>query len=354
MMKKTTECLEAGIEKGLHLGAQVCIARDGEVSESFAVGENQPEQPLSTDQAMLWMSSGKPLLPVAIARLVERGLLDFDDPLAEYLPDFSQDGKEKMTIADMLTHRGGLRHADRIQGSSVDEIVEKICALSIEPRWQVGQTAGYHLGGTWLLLGSMLEKVTGDSIESIYENELFRPLGIQGCGIAGGKTLSVFDTNQGQVRPHPAYGYGPEMVMARPGRNTWGPASGLAQFYLALRSVLLGQSDYLKPETVRRLTHRHREGALDKTFGHIADFGYGFYLNSAQYESETKKISYGYGPYASEGTFGHSGAQSSSGYYDPEHDLVVVWITNGMPGELAHQQRVRSIQSAIYEDLNLT
>lgn len=64
-------------------------------------------------------------------------------------------------------------------------------------------------------------------------------------------------------------------------------------------------------------------------------------------------IPYGYGPFASPDTFGHSGAQTSCGFADPGHDLVVCWLCNGAAGEPRHQARQFALNRAIYEDLNL-
>ena len=75
-------------------------------------------------------------------------------------------------------------------------------------------------------------------------------------------------------------------------------------------------------------------------------------LHYAMGEAMLRMVSpYGYGPLCSEGTFGHSGAQSSCAFADPAHDLVVVWICNGLPGELRHQERARAINQAVYQDI---
>jgi CubicO group peptidase (beta-lactamase class C family) len=89
----------------------------------------------------------------------------------------------------------------------------------------------------------------------------------------------------------------------------------------------------------------------DQTFGHTLDYGLGFIVNSNRYGAET--VPYGYGRYASEETFGHSGAQSSCAFADPKNHLVVAWAANGMPGERAHQQRQRALNDAIYEQLGV-
>ncbi len=89
----------------------------------------------------------------------------------------------------------------------------------------------------------------------------------------------------------------------------------------------------------------------DTTFNHVMDWGLGFLVNSAIYGPDT--VPYGFGPPASPRAFGHGGSQSSASFADPEHSLVVVVICNGMPGEAAHQKRMKAILAAIYEDVGL-
>jgi CubicO group peptidase (beta-lactamase class C family) len=109
----------------------------------------------------------------------------------------------------------------------------------------------------------------------------------------------------------------------------------------------------LSADAVDDMTRRHRTGLFDKTFGHVIDFGLGLIINSRDDAEEDDALPYGYGPYASRETFGHSGAQSSCAFCDPRHRLVVAWACNGMPGEPAHQRRQRALNAAVYEDLGL-
>jgi CubicO group peptidase (beta-lactamase class C family) len=108
----------------------------------------------------------------------------------------------------------------------------------------------------------------------------------------------------------------------------------------------------LGPESVEDMTRRHRAGKFDVSFGHVIDFGLGLIINSSDATGE-EGAPYGYGPYASASTFGHSGARSSSAFCDPQRGLVVAWACNGMPTEATHQRRQRCLNAALYEDLGL-
>jgi CubicO group peptidase (beta-lactamase class C family) len=138
-----------------------------------------------------------------------------------------------------------------------------------------------------------------------------------------------------------------------PGANGYGPARELARVY----EMLLGQGErngvrILQPSSVEQMTARQRQGMYDETFKHVMDWGLGLILNSTRYGADT--VPYGYGPYASDAAFGHSGSQSSVAFGDPEHGLAVAIITNGMPGEQKHQRRIRQLCGAVYEDLGLS
>ena len=117
----------------------------------------------------------------------------------------------------------------------------------------------------------------------------------------------------------------------------------LARLYEALlNNGQRGETRILSPQTVQAITSRHRTGMFDETFQTHVDWGLGFNIDGILY-----------GRHCSPRTFGHGGAQSSVGFTDPEHDLVVACVTNGMAEARLHYQRFSRIASAIYLDLGL-
>jgi CubicO group peptidase (beta-lactamase class C family) len=137
-------------------------------------------------------------------------------------------------------------------------------------------------------------------------------------------------------------------AMVSPGAGLRGPIRELAKMY---ESLLARDENLLRSTTIAAVTARHRTGLLDHTFKTVVDWGLGFILNSWFYGNEN--LPYSYGPHASRRTFGHSGAQSSAAFADPERGLVVAFILNGMCGEVLHARRQRDLCAAIYEDLGL-
>jgi CubicO group peptidase (beta-lactamase class C family) len=234
-----------------------------------------------------------------------------------------------------------------------DQAIREVCDIPVEPNWAIGEKAGYHIGGSWLILGEIIRRLDGRSIRDYLQEDVFIPAGMKGCSLGQAfpddKSSVMHLTEKSAIIPHPLMADPQRLKQWRTGSTVMGPAQALGHFY---ETLLQGGGNLLKPETVQLMIRRHRKGLFDQTFRHVIDFGLGFILNSAEYGPKT--VPYGYGSHASPECFGHGGNQSSIALADPRHQLVVVYITNGMPGETAHQQRMRTILDAVYEELGLT
>lgn len=312
---------------------------------------------MERDSFTLWFSAGKPLTAVAVAQLVERSLFTWETPVAEIIPEFARNGKALVTIRHLLTHTAGLRNADEVNDLlSWDEKLAWICAQPLEVNWIPGQRAGYHASGTWYVLGEIVRRASGQSIEDFLTAKLFTPLDMRSTSLSLSREESakfhqriafVYDTSSGAPQSKDEWNSAEGLMRCRPGGSARGPVRELARFYEAL---LRGGENILQPDTVHAITSRQREDMFDETFQFKMDCGFGFILNS---NHDGFQMPYGYGRYASRETFGHSGNQASCAFTDPAHQLVVAWACNGMPGERKHQQRQRAINNAIYEDLGL-
>jgi CubicO group peptidase (beta-lactamase class C family) len=335
---------------------------------------------------MLWLSTAKPLTVVMIAQLFENGELSLDDPVTRVVPEFEEGGKGGVTIRHLLTHTGGFRGADqhpavgtwvvrrKVEGQEDSgrdlpwgQIIRRICATPLEPGWVPGEKAGYHTGSSWFILAEIVERIRREPFATCLRQSICDKLGMTNTFVGvplqvyhhqrADRRGRVYASAHGELRPHPAFNTENSWTACRPGSNGRGPIRELGCFYEALLSAWSGEdakpgtTPILKPETGRLFTTRQRVGMFDHTFDHVVDWGFGFVINSNRYGAET--VPYGYGPHASEDTFGHSGAQSSAAFADPKHGLVVAWVCNGLPGEPRHQRRARALNAAIYEDLAL-
>ena len=126
------KAIELGIERGLHVGAQLYVSRDGQPVADLAFGLARDGVAMTPDTIMLWMSATKPITVVALAQVWERGKIALDDPVAKYIPAFGAKGKDRITIRHVLTHTGGFRPAvGPWTADPWDNIIAQICAAEI-------------------------------------------------------------------------------------------------------------------------------------------------------------------------------------------------------------------------------
>lgn len=357
---RTFAAYTEGFAAGHHIGAQMFFARDRQTLADVGLGESRPGVPVTADTLMLWLSAGKPVTAVAVLQLWERGQIDLDDPVARYVPEFAQNGKEAITIRHLLTHTSGFRFAAiGFEVTDWPEVVERVCALKLERAWIPGQTAGYHPFTSWFILGEIVQRVSGRPFAQYVRDEIFLPLGMRDSWIgmthdeyrAYGDRISLMQNTEKPDKPPHFYSTEDGARLGSPGGGGQGPMRELGRFYeMLLAGGELDGARILESSTVAAMISRQREGLFDETFNKRIDWGFGLLLDSKRYRGEHP---YGYGPYASDGTFGHSGSQSSTAFADPEFRLVVAIAFNGMPGEAAHQARIRQTLAAVYEDLGL-
>ena len=112
-LDRAANIVESGIERGLHIGAQLYVSQGGKQVADLAFGLAREGIPMTPDTIMLWMSSTKPITAIAIGQIWERGKIALDDPVAKYIPAFGARGKESITIRHVLTHTGGFRGRSR-------------------------------------------------------------------------------------------------------------------------------------------------------------------------------------------------------------------------------------------------
>jgi CubicO group peptidase (beta-lactamase class C family) len=253
---------------------------------------------------------------------------------------------------------------------SWDEAVARVVATEPEQGWVPGRRAGYHLRGTFFLLGEIVRLLDGRPFDRYVRDEIFLPLGMTDSWLAMapeqarayGSRLGVMYDTSGRVRadgPRPFSAFQAEngaynaYVRCVPGASGVGPMGDLVRIAeLLLANGRLLDQQLLLPQTVAAMTARHRVDLQDETFGARIDWGLGVMVNSWHYQQ--RPAPYGYGDHASARTFGHGGVQSSLCFADPEAGLAVALVCNGMPGEAANHRRTQPVVTALYEDLGLT
>jgi CubicO group peptidase (beta-lactamase class C family) len=134
----------------------------------------------SADTGAMVFSVTKGLASTVIHRLVDRGLLAYDVPVAEYWTEFGANGKSAITIRDMMRHRAGLSHLSGASG--VDLMNHRLmeARLAAAPAGRLLGKPAYHaLTYGWLMSG-LARAVTGKGMRELIRSELAQPLNTDG------------------------------------------------------------------------------------------------------------------------------------------------------------------------------
>lgn len=359
-LPKTRAVLRGGLERGLHIGAQIYVSRDGRTVADFGVGEAKPGVPMTADTLMTWYSSTKPLTSMCVGQCWERGKLQLDDAVAKHVPEFAQHGKDKITIRHVLTHTSGFPNADleaRFR-RPWPEVTAAICAAKPEEGWEVGRHGQYHPTSGMHMLGEIVARVSGMPFERYIRTQLFEPTGMTDSWVGmprevyrkyGDRMGTMMNTDGAKPVPAEHYsniGQDGWATICVPGGNGHGPMRELARFYEMMmgRGELRGKR-VLAPETVAEFTRVHRTDApayKGKAGATMPAWGLGI--------SRQRGVG---GPHCSPSSFGHGGSLSSLAFCDPEKRVVVAFVCNGRPRQADHAARTRAIAAAAYEDLGL-
>ncbi|UJR38148.1 hypothetical protein I4U23_030826 [Adineta vaga] len=149
---------------GLDVGASVCVYHRGECVVDLYGGwkdiENK-EQLYTSRTLQLVFSTSKGIMAAAIALCVDRGWLDYDAPVAQYWPEFAANGKQNITVGELLSHRGGLPCVD--EQLTLDDVCNWSRMTSLlaaqKPLWEPGTVHGYHVITIGFLAGELIHRV---------------------------------------------------------------------------------------------------------------------------------------------------------------------------------------------------
>ena len=305
--------------------AQLCVLRHGQVVLD--------RQNRCTPKALFFLlSASKPFIAVQVHLLAERGTLSLDDPVAAYWPEYARNGKDKITIRHVLTHRAGVPFAsgsefgDALTMTRWDRAVRQ--AQDARPRWPAGQEVAYHPMTYGFILGEVIRRVTGQHVAGQIAADLLNPLGLRDTHL--GIPDSAWDRRMPVTARSPYDRAQAWVFNRRRVRQAVIPATGisttahdLARFYqMLLNGGHLDGARILSPGTVAEATRVSSEGAADRVLGRPVRRAHGFTL--AQPGQQTPM-----GRLASAQTFGHAGSGSiCNAWADPASGIVFTYLTN--------------------------
>jgi len=359
-------------ERG-ELGAAVCVHHRGRpvVDLWGGLADRETGRPWERDTLCLVFSATKGVTAIVVHRLIERGVLALDAPVARWWPEFAAAGKGAITLRDVLTHRAGLATVDATL--TLDEVLawrpvcDAIAAQAPDPRTR--DAHGYHVRSYGWILGEVVRRATGRSIGRLFAEEIAAPLGLAfwiGLPAAQEPRVATLyaapeptDPKQRKLRdrflgpdtllgralagPSNLFHYGPMWntralhAAELPSSNGIGDARSLAKLYAAA----IGEVDgirLLDAATVERAAREEVSGA-DAVIFLPTRFGQGFMLPPTL------------SPACREGSFGHPGAGGSLAFADPGAAIGFGYVMNQMQLGLVGDERAAALVEAVYASL---
>ncbi|MEU5591782.1 serine hydrolase domain-containing protein [Streptomyces sp. NPDC020298] len=356
------------------LGAAVAVTVGGEPVVDLWGGwaDAARTRPWQRDTLVNVWSTSKGPVALCAHILADRGLLDFDAPVADYWPEFAAAGKEKVLVRHLLSHRAGLsgiREPHSLPQLYDWELTTARLAAT-EPWWEPGTRSGYHALTYGFLVGEVVRRVSGLLPGAFLEREVTGPLGIDfRIGLPereAGRAAELVHARAApsseqsaifsQLAPaaiaaltNPGVGAKeantPEWRAAEiPAANGHGTARAVAELY----GVFAGRGTYggrrvLSAEAAERVREGQgscRDLVLGAGFEHETEVGLGLWLSGPN-------GSYGPDPRA----FGHDGFGGSCGLADPEAGVSLGYVMNRMGPHIADDPRKTALVDALYRAL---
>ena len=356
------------------LGASVSVWREGEEELSLAHGWQDHERTLmwTADTPVLFWSATKGLAAACVLHALQELERDPTMCVSECWPEFSQNGKERITIAEVLSHQAGLPALST--PVPVTDYAAVVAALAAEPpHWPAGEGHGYHPRTFGFLADEILRRLTnGTPLRDYWRARIADPFCIEAwIGVppdilprvapvfpmrnappkddefyaaflkAGSFTAQAFTSPRG-LHSAAAMNQPEALTVSYPGFGGVGTARGLAKFYamLANGGSIDGWSTF-DPRTLDWMKTTLTQGR-DRVLLLDTAFSAGFMRDPL--DAHGKKTRALFGP--SHTAFGQPGAGGSHAFADSEHGISFAYVMNQMePGVLPNAKSLRLIDA---------
>lgn len=175
------ELFQQRLSQGHELGASLCVNIDGKnvVDLWGGYADAAHTKPWNEDTITVVWSVTKVVSSLAANILIDRGLLDPNEKVSKYWPEFAANGKDGVLVAHILTHSSGVASWDPpIAVEDIYNLKKSTDALAQQaPWWKPGEVSGYHMVNYGHLIGELVQRTSGKSLAQFIAEEIARPLG---------------------------------------------------------------------------------------------------------------------------------------------------------------------------------
>ena len=336
-------------------GAALAVYLDGRLALDLAGGfaDTQRGETVGPGTLFPLFSGTKPFAAVALWQQIERGRLDLDDPVAAHWPAFGTNGKDRVLVRHLLSHRGGFPTTPQAltpdRWGDWEAATAAIAAMPLDH--EPGTVSAYHFLTQHWVSAELVRRLDTRPYGDYLRAEITGPLGLVDTYVG----LPV-ESEDRLVKVHVTDGtdeWGLESVrvlrdvplhrMVVPGASGVSTARDMARFYAAIAAGgALDGARILRRETVDRLLAIEIDGVIDPTFDVPIRRGLGFELGG----QDVPKRQWA-GAASTARTFWHGGFGSSVCWGDPDLGLAMAFLTNGVRRDEAGATARRDLSDAV-------
>jgi CubicO group peptidase (beta-lactamase class C family) len=320
---------------------------------------------LSADSLIVPFSVTKNTIGLSIGLLFQRGILNPDERVASYWPEFAAKGKQDITVRMLLSHQAGLPQAQpSLSWAEVfDDHLGATALARSRPLWHPGSAFGYHALTIGNLASELVFRASGRTLREFYEEELRAPLGIDFyLGLPprlDERRVPVLPIIQPENEPPAAWSSpltavamsmsGPPVDFANdeaswrfghPSGSGIGSARALARLFAATVTGLEGAPPLFEVDTIDVLSQQQVHG-YDEVLGQ-ADRAH-----SIVFQKPTKSM-----PFGGHRAFGHDGAAGAFACADPDAGLAFAYTVARGPWPGGADPRAIGIAAELGRMLN--
>jgi CubicO group peptidase (beta-lactamase class C family) len=338
------------IDEGRMPSCQLAFARNGKLALSVTLGDAAPES------RYVIFSSTKPIVAAAMWILMGEGAIDVTRRVVDIIPEFAANGKDVITIEQVMLHTSGFPGAP-FEPLEWDDREKRLARFeSWRCNWEPGTRYEYHATSAHWVLAELIERITGTGFRDFVRTRVIEPLGLPGLQV-GVRAAQQGDINElvatGEratpdeleavlgIRELPVTEVTTEALLrfnapavravGVPGAGGVATAADIALFYQALMHDPAGM---WKPEVLADVT-THVRNSFPDYMGVPANRTLGLIVKGDDERSGMR----GMGRTVSARAFGHNGAGGQIAWGDPETGLSFCYLTNGIDEHELRQWR---------------